>query len=249
MKRILVTNDDGIGAEGIALLAEAVSGLGQVTVVAPDREMSAISKALSLRKPLRVERVRDGWYSLSGTPTDCVYVGVVRLLEGEVDLVVSGINRGANLGEDIHYSGTVAGASEGRILGIPAIAYSQIRGGDGVRPESLEFVTRLTEAVLERGPGSNALLNVNFPPGRARGVRLTRLGVRHYEEAVAEESDADGNPVYLIGGNEVHSEQAPDTDVQAAHDGFVSVTPLQLDLTDRSELRELADWKLFRENR
>lgn len=245
MTRILVTNDDGVSAGGVAALAEAVARLGRVVVVAPEREMSAISHALTLSQPLRMVEVGEDRYAISGTPTDCVYIGIVKILGGDVDLVVSGINRGANLGEDIHYSGTVAGAVEGRLLGFPAIAFSQIVGDGADIDKAAAFAAGLAEAVLERRAPQPLLLNVNFPPGAARGVRLTRLGRRHYQQSVEENVDPRGRHYYWIGGGECHREQSPDTDVQAARDGYISVTPLQLDLTDADAARQLSSWDIF----
>jgi 5'-nucleotidase len=248
MKRILVTNDDGIGSPGISVLVRAMSGLGEITVVAPEREMSGISHALTLAQPLRMREVEEKWYSVSGTPTDCVYIGVVKLMGGKVDLVVSGINSGANLGEDVHYSGTVAGAIEGSIFGIPAIAFSQVPNLDMDLGEAAGFSTEIAKAVLADGIGPQKMLNVNFPPPPAKGVKLTRLGYHPFERSVQENVDPRGNRYYWIGGKEVFMEQNPDADMQAVRDGYVSVTPLQLDLTDAKALRELRNWKMFRGN-
>ena len=245
MKRILVTNDDGIESRGIEVLAEAMSALGEVTIVAPDREMSAISHAITLGRPLRVRERRPGWHSVSGTPTDCVYIGVVDILEGKLDLVVSGINQGANIGEDVHYSGTVAGAVEGSIFGYPAIAFSQIPNLDVGLEQSAAFAAELAAAVLDNGLAGRTLLNVNFPPPPAKGIKLTRLGRHVYEQAFREESDDGDGRLVWIGGNEIHQEQDPDTDAQAVHEGFISVTPLQLDMTDQPAREHLAAWKMF----
>jgi 5'-nucleotidase len=245
MKQILVTNDDGIVSAGIKTLADAVSGLGEVTVIAPDREMSAISHAITLGKSLRVEETAPGWYAVSGTPTDCVYLGFVKIMDGNVDLVVSGLNHGANLGEDVHYSGTVAGAVEGSILGAPAVAFSQIPGLTVSLDEAAEFVRTLAGEVLSGGLAPRTFLNVNFPPPPSKGVKLTRLGRHIYEQAVTEQEGRHGERYYWIGGNAVHHEQSPDTDVQAVHDGYISVTPMHIDMTDENASAELADWKLF----
>lgn len=245
MRRILVTNDDGIHSRGIAVLAQAMSKVGEVYVVAPDREMSGISHALTLAQPLRIEKLKERWYSVTGTPTDSVYVGVVKIMEEEVDLVVSGINAGANLGEDVHYSGTVAGAVEGSIFKVPAIAFSQIPNLDVDLSEASDFATKIAGAVLENEIGSQKLLNVNFPPPPARGIRLTRLGYHPYERTVEENKDPRGNLYYWIGGKAVHYEQNPEADTQAIREGFISVTPLQLDLTHGQALRSLKKWELF----
>lgn len=249
MKKILVTNDDGITTRGIAVLAEAMRDLGEVTVVAPDREMSAISHALTLKQPLRVKEIRPRWWAVGGTPTDCVYLGINRLVGAPIDLVVSGINRGANLGQDVHYSGTVAGAVEGKILGTSAIAFSQILGGDehADLDRAALFAHDLARAVLERGNGERPLINVNFPTGPARGVRITRLGSRDYTDTLEERVDGRGIYEFRIAGSAVHYDQAADTDCQVAQEGFISVTPLQIDLTDFKACVSMATWELFRE--
>jgi 5'-nucleotidase len=249
MKRILVTNDDGITTRGIAILAEAMSAIGEVTVVAPDREMSAISHALTLKQTLRVKEIRPRWWAVGGTPTDCVYLGMNRLVNGSVDLVVSGVNRGANLGQDVHYSGTVAGAVEGSILGTSAIAFSQILGGD--ERADLEraalFARGLAREVLQNSVGKRPLLNVNFPSGEARGVKLTRLGSRNYSDTLEERIDGRGIYEFRIAGSAVHYDQAADTDCQVAQDGYISVTPLQIDLTDFEACVKMASWEVFRD--
>ena len=249
MKQILVTNDDGITTTGIARLAEAVQGLGEVTVVAPDREMSAISHALTLMKPLRVKEVQPRWFAVGGTPTDCVYLGIKKFVGKPVDLVVSGINRGANLAQDVHYSGTVAGAVEGKILGTAAIAFSQIINEDaGALERAVDFIRALAEQVLEAvDRGEKPLLNVNFPPKKAKGVKLTHLGIRHYEDSLHERVDENGDRYYWIEGSAVHYEQTKDTDCQVAEDGYISVTPLQLDLSDYHERDEMRSWPMFRD--
>jgi 5'-nucleotidase len=223
--------------------------IGRVIVAAPDREMSGISHALSLQKPLRVKEVKEDWFAIGGTPTDCVYLGVHKLAGGPVDLVVSGINRGANLGEDVHYSGTVAGAVEGSLYGCAAIAFSQIGGdlGNESMGRASTFAVRLAKAVLASDIGKRPLLNVNFPPGVPRGVRLTRLGTRHYEDTLTEETDARGNRFFVIAGTAVHYDQDQDTDCQVAEERFISVTPLKLDLTDFEAQVKMADWEIFRE--
>lgn len=249
MKRILVTNDDGITTTGIARLAGAMADLGEVTIVAPDREMSAISHALTLMRPLRVKEVQPRWFAVGGTPTDCVYLGINKFIDGPVDLVVSGINRGANLAQDIHYSGTVAGAVEGRILGIAAIAFSQILGGDhGALDRAAEFARELARQVLDAAElGERPLLNVNFPPAKAKGVKLTHLGTRHYIDSLHERADDNGDRYFWIEGSSVHYEQAKDTDCQVAEEGYISVTPLQLDLSDYHERDAMHSWPMFME--
>ena len=247
MKRILVTNDDGIISPGIAALAGAMKDLGEVWVVAPAGEMSGISHALTLSHPLRIEKVKERWYSVNGTPTDCVYIAVVKLMEENVDLIVSGINNGANLGEDVHYSGTVAGAVEGSIFGIPAIAFSQIPNLKVDLSGAVDFASELAGKVLDNGMESHKLLNVNFPPPPVKGIRLTQLGYHPYEKSVQENMDPRGNKYYWIGGKGLHQIQAPNADTQAVSDGYVSVTPLQLDMTDSKAISAMESWDLFRE--
>jgi 5'-nucleotidase len=249
MKQILVTNDDGIDSIGIKVLAAAMSDLGKVTVIAPDREMSGISHALTLGKPLKAEMIKPRWYAVSGTPTDCVYVGRVKIMNGEIDLVVSGINNGANLGEDVHYSGTVAGALEASIFDIPAISFSMTAGLGVDLAEAAEFARRMAGEVLERGLEPRTLLNVNFPAPPAAGVRVTRLGRRHYEQVVDQTAQGNGRYTFQIGGNEIHFEQSPETDCQAVADGCISVTPLQIDMSDVGARQRLAGWKFLRGER
>ncbi|HUX06850.1 MAG TPA: 5'/3'-nucleotidase SurE [Acidobacteriota bacterium] len=245
MFRILVTNDDGIDTVGIKILAEAMSELGEVTVVAPSREMSGISHALTLGQPIEAEVVRPRWYAVGGTPTDCVYIARVKILNGDIDLVVSGINNGANLGEDVHYSGTVAGAVEGSIFDIPALAFSMTAGLSVDLGEAASFAKRLASEVLARGIEPRTLINVNFPAPPSAGVKLTRLGRRHYEQVVDERARGNGRFTFRIGGNEIHYEQSPETDCQAIADGYTSVTPLQIDLSDGDSRSRLAAWGIF----
>jgi 5'-nucleotidase len=249
MKRILVTNDDGIDSIGIKVLAEAMAELGEVTVIAPDREMSGISHALTLGKPMKAEMIRPRWYAVSGTPTDCVYVGRVKIVSGKIDLVVSGINNGANLGEDVHYSGTVAGALEASIFDIPAIAFSMTAGLGVDLTEATHFARDLAGEVLRRGIEPRTLLNVNFPAPPALGVRVTRLGRRHYEQVVDQTAEGNGRYTFQIGGNEIHHEQSPETDCQAVADGCISVTPLQIDMSDVGARERLAEWGILRRGR
>lgn len=246
MIRILVTNDDGITTTGVAKLAEAMSSLGEVTVVAPDREMSAISHALTLSKPLHVKEIRKRWFAVNGTPTDCVHLGIKRLVKGGVDLVVSGFNNGANLAEDVHYSGTVAGAVEGTILGTMAIAFSQIKGPDADLDIAAAWAKELAKDVLTLGDGKTTLLNVNFPPERPKGIKLTRLGSRHYEDTISEKTDDNGMRLFWISGMAVRRDRQRDTDCQVTEDGYISVTPLQLDLSNYEELVKMTSWKIFR---
>jgi 5'-nucleotidase len=230
--RILVTNDDGHSAAGIIALIEALEGVGEVWMVAPEGEQSAVSHALTLDRPLRVRRIAPRRFVVNGTPTDCVTLGISRLMhEAPPAVVVSGINRGANMGVDVHYSGTVSAAFEGVILGTPAIAMSQIVG-NGIDWTAAATVAReLTSWVLAHGLPESTLLNVNVPPGRPRGLRLTRLGVRRYTEGVLEQTDPRGRTIYWIGGGEPVWEPIPGTDFNEVGGGWISVTPLGLDMT------------------
>jgi 5'-nucleotidase len=242
--RILVTNDDGHSAEGIAALMEALDGLGELWLVAPDGEQSAVSHALTLDRPLRVRRVGERRFAVNGTPTDCVTLGISCLLgDRPPDLVVSGINRGGNMGVDVHYSGTVSAAFEGVILGYPAMAVSQVVGEGMTWQASAALARELAAWVLEHGLPPSVLLNANVPLGPPRGLKLTRLGVRRYTEGVVEQRDPRGRRIYWIGGGEPVWEAIPGTDFHEVGAGFISVTPLHLDMTGLDVLDQLKDLK------
>ena len=239
-RRILLTNDDGYASEGIQVLADSLESLAEVWVVAPRIEQSAVSHALTLDRPLRIERLGERRYAVDGTPTDCVALGVASLMgETAPDLVVSGINFGGNMGVDVHYSGTVSAAFEGVILGCPALAVSQVRGEGFSFHVAAAIGRRLAEWILDRGLAADTLLNVNVPLGRPRGVKLTRLGVRRYTEGVIEQVDPRGKQIFWIGGGEPVWEAIPGTDFHEVAAGYVSVTPLNLDLTDFHALEAL----------
>jgi len=240
MPRILITNDDGIFSSGIKLLAEELGKLGEVLVVAPDREQSATSHALTLHRPLRMRRLEEGWYAVDGTPTDCVNLGVLSLLkETPPDLVVSGINFGLNLGDDVTYSGTVSATFEGSLLNLPAVAFSQeVAEGFSFERGAL-FARRLIETLLDGGLAPGYLLNVNLPAGPYAGVRLTRLGHRQYHQSVVEKLDPRGRKYFWIAGTP-EWEDIEGSDHRAIREGYVSVTPLHLDLTDYPALQALA---------
>ncbi|MCP3957800.1 MAG: 5'/3'-nucleotidase SurE [bacterium] len=236
--RILLTNDDGIFSEGLKLLADALSEIAEVVVVAPDREQSASGHSLTLNRPLRMKRVREHWYAVDGTPTDCVNLGVQGLLkEKPADLVVSGINFGLNVGGDVTYSGTVSAAFEASMHQLPGIAFSQ----EVEEGFSFERAARLAHdvvtALIEGQLPSDLLLNVNFPSGTPRGVRWTRLGKRVYKQTVIEKRDPKGRKYYWIAGTP-EWEHEVGTDYDALLEGYVSVTPLHLDLTDYRGLEE-----------
>jgi 5'-nucleotidase len=231
MKRILVTNDDGVHSDGIHALARALARLGEVTVVAPHIEASAIGHALTLRRPLRMEQLREGVYEVDGTPTDCVNVALTQLYTSRPDLVVSGINKGYNLGDDVTYSGTVAGALEGALLGIPSIAVSLERTPDYDFTGAAEAAASIAEAVLERGLPGRTFININVPSGVPRGVRVTVQAKRNHLTVVAEREDPRGRPYYWIEEGQNDWEPHDRSDYQAVKEGFISVTPLQPDLT------------------
>jgi 5'-nucleotidase len=233
VKRILVTNDDGVYSEGIRLLARALAGVAQVTVVAPDREQSATGHSLTLSRPLRLQRLEEDWYAVDGTPTDCVNLAVLWLLkENPPDLVVSGVNFGLNVGDDVTYSGTVSATFEGSLLDIPSIAFSQEVAEGFSFARSCALATRFVGALLaESDLPRDLLLNVNFPAGRPRGVRFTRLGKRVYRQSVVEKTDPRGHRYFWIAGTPEWQDDEG-TDHEAVQQGYVSATPLHLDLTD-----------------
>jgi 5'/3'-nucleotidase len=233
MTRILVTNDDGVRSKGIQALAEALRPLGEVVVVAPSREASAVGHALTLHHPLRLERLKDAIYALDGTPTDCVNIAVASVLGGLPDLVVSGINKGLNVGDDVTYSGTVSGALEGALLGVPGIAVSLQQGpGEWEFAHAARVAGEVAERVLASGLPSRTFLNVNVPRTRPRGVRLTVQGKRNHATTVTERHDPRGRAYYWIGAGQ--DDWLPDggrADYEAIRAGYVSLTPLQSDLT------------------
>jgi 5'-nucleotidase len=243
---ILVTNDDGIHAPGIRALAAAMEELGTVYVVAPDRERSAAGHSLTISRPLRVEHAGLRSYAVDGTPTDCVNLAVNGILRRKkVDLVVSGINRGANMGDDVTYSGTVAAAMEGTLLGIPSVAFSLAAYERPRFDEAGPAAAEIVREVLLRGLPKDTLLNVNFPHlprEEYAGVRVTCMGKRVYGDAVVTKRDPRGRKYYWIGGNTLRHEGVPGSDLEALEKGFVSVTPLHLDLTNHASLRALARW-------
>jgi 5'-nucleotidase len=242
---ILLSNDDGWRADGLKALAQALAGLGTLTVVAPDRNRSGASNSLTLDAPLRIVESEGRWHAISGTPTDCVHLAISGFLAEEQHLVVSGVNDGANLGDDVLYSGTVAAAMEGRFLGLPSIAVSLVGGG------ARHFVTaaRVARELIERLAGAPlpqaTLFNVNVPdlPYEAlKGLRATRLGVRHRSERIVRGTDPRGRPMYWVGAPGAGQDAGPGTDFHAIEQGYVSITPLQIDLTRHAALPGLEDW-------
>jgi 5'-nucleotidase len=244
---ILITNDDGIHAPALRALKQELSAVGRVIIVAPDRDQSATSHSLTLHRPFRIQRHETDVYSVDGTPTDCVVTAFYGLLERPPDLVVSGINHGPNMGEDVFYSGTVAAAIEGTIQGAPSIAASLATREPADFVEPAQFVTRLVGSLLERGLPRRRLLNVNLPHrprGSIRGVRVTRLGSRVYRDTLVRKVDPRGRDYYWIGGEDPVWEPRDGTDFSAVQDGYISVTPLALDLTDEGAVEDLRSWNL-----
>ena len=237
MKRILATNDDGVRSEGLRELARAMSRFGIVTIVAPHLEASAIGHALTLRRPLRVERLEDRVYEVDGTPTDCVNVAITQILQEAPDLVVSGINKGYNLGDDVTYSGTVAGAMEGALLGIPSIAVSLQRSSDiyDFKPAAAA-AAQVAERVMARGLPARTFVNINVPAGRPRGFRVTVQARRNHVTVVSERMDPRHKAYYWIEEGENQWEPHDRSDYQAVREGYISVTPLHPDMTAHDAL-------------
>jgi 5'/3'-nucleotidase len=241
---ILLSNDDGISAPGLAVLQGALASLDEVWVVAPDRDQSAVSHSLTLHRPLRIERIGPRTFAVDGTPTDCVNLAINGILSARPRLVVSGINHGANLGDDITYSGTVSAAMEATLLGVPAIAVSLAAGERCDFALAADFARRLAAVVLERPLPRDTLLNVNVPDRPAseiRGFALTRQGKRRYGDAIVEKVDPRGKKYYWIGGDQLGFVDAEGTDFSAVERGLISITPLHLDLTNYASLDTLRD--------
>jgi 5'-nucleotidase len=241
---ILLANDDGVHARGLHALAERLGDLGDLVVVAPDRERSATSHAFTMDRPLRVQEVRPGWFSVDGTPVDCVYLGVLKLSPRPPALLVSGVNHGLNLGADVFYSGTVACAVEAAIRSIPAMAMSLDVHAVADFGPAAAFAHALARAILVEGLPEATLLNVNVPVGAARHYRFTRLGKRLYRDTVEERADLRGRRYYWLGGPPIGVGDIDGSDGAAIHDGVVSVTPLGLDLTHGGLLERLPGWRL-----
>ncbi len=244
---ILVTNDDGIHADGLRSLARALRPLGNVTVIAPDREQSAASHALTLHRPLRIKRVEDGVLSVDGTPTDCVLLGVHGFLKRKPDLVVSGINHGPNMGNDTSYSGTVAAAVEGTFLGIPSVALSLATWDEADFEPAAVVAHDLVKTFVARGMRPGMCVSINIPPiarEAMKGIRVTRLGKRVFRDVIVEKTDPRGKLYYWIGGEDPTWEPDELSDFNAVSEGYVSVTPLLLELTDHKGIVELESWGL-----
>jgi 5'/3'-nucleotidase len=243
--RILLSNDDGYQARGLRVLAEHLSALAKVTIVAPDRNRSGASNSLTLDTPLRIERVDDGLYYVNGTPTDCVHLAINGVLSEPPDMLISGINHGANLGDDVLYSGTVAAAMEGRFHGIPSIAVSLVLAGGEHFATAAALVCRLVERNATDPLPTDAILNVNVPdvpPGQLKGIRTTRLGFRHKSEPAVKAYDPHNRPIYWIGPAGAGQDAGPGTDFHAVAEQYVSVSPIKVDLTAHTAIDKVRAW-------
>lgn len=245
--QIMVTNDDGIAAPGIKALAEALTALGTVTVVAPDRERSAAGHSLTLHSPLRVFELREGWYAVDGTPTDCVNMGIHSLLQQPPDLVVSGINHGGNMGDDITYSGTVAAAMEANLMGIPALAVSLATYGPTDHfPDAARIAVQVARELLRNGLPADTFLNLNVPNlplAEIRPYLITRQGKRSFVGKIVDKTDPRGRKYYWIGSEEPSFLDEAGTDFHAVGSGHASLTPLHLDLTNYRSVELLKKWQ------
>lgn len=245
--RVLVSNDDGVDAPGIRILAQRLSVVGDVVVVAPDRDRSGASNSLTLDQPIRVVRLDDGRYRVAGTPTDCVHLALAGLLDYEPDIVVSGINNSANLGDDVIYSGTVSAAMEGRFLGLPAIAVSLVSGdhhGEHFHSAAQAALSIMQRLLVDPLP-ADTILNVNVPDrpwADLRGFAVTRLGRRHRSAPCLREIDPRGRPMYWIGPAGAAEDDGPGTDFHAVREGFISITPIHVDLTRFQALDKVSSW-------
>jgi 5'-nucleotidase len=241
---ILVTNDDGVYSPGLRALAEAMATLGEAVIVAPDRNRSAVGHALTLEHPLRAQEIEPGIFAVDGTPTDCVNLGIHGLIMQRPDLVVSGINSGSNMGDDITYSGTVSAALEASLMGIPSIAVSLDASifSESDLLVATRFVVSLAGQVMKKGLPPDTFLNVNIPSGSCRGVKVTRQGKRRYGKAVIVNEDPRGRKYYWIGGSSVGFEDIPGTDCSALSRGYISITPLYTNLTSDSCCESLKSW-------
>lgn len=243
--KILISNDDGYFSEGIQALYETLMRVGEVTVVAPDTERSGASNSLTLDRPLKVRQAANGFYYINGTPTDCVHMAVTGLLVDLPDLIVSGVNHGSNMGDDTLYSGTVAAATEGFLLGIPALAVSsEARSGQALW-EAAEQASLLVRQLLVRPLPSPILINMNVPDCAKidmKGFKVTRLGRRHKAEPVIPAKNPRGETIYWVGAAGQEADAGPGTDFDAVKNKWISLTPLQIDLTHHAQLEQLANW-------
>lgn len=244
MKRILITNDDGIHSDGLIKLEGALREVGDVYVIAPAAEMSGAAHSLTLARPLRIRQIDERHWTVDGTPTDCVTLALHKILpeEERPDLCVSGINHGGNLGDDATYSGTVAGALEATILGVPGIALSLVAREQFDFTEAARFAVSAVRKILSEGLPEGTLLNINIPQGEIKGVRVTRQGIKNARPVITEHIDPRGKPYFWIGEEYFRSNAEDGTDYRAIELGFVSVTPLKSDMTDHGALTQLDSW-------
>lgn len=244
MVRILVTNDDGIHSEGLRLLEESLREVGDVYVVAPASEMSGASHSLTLSRPLRIRKIDERHWTIDGTPTDCVLLALNKIMSADEQphICVSGINYGANLGDDVSYSGTVAGALEGTILGVPSIAMSLVAKRHFDFTDAAKFAVTVVRKVLKEGLPKGTLLNVNVPQGEIKGVRLTKQGIKQARPTIMENTDPRGRPYFWIGQQHFSTEAGEGTDYRAVEEGYISVTPIRSDMTDHPALASMEDW-------
>ena len=242
---ILLSNDDGIHAIGLNLLAKALAPLGKITVVAPHRNRSASSNSLTLERPIRANTITKNWYSVDGTPTDCVHLGITGLITDEPNIVVAGINAGANLGDDVIYSGTVAAAIEGRFLGLPSVAISVASSQPLYLEDAAQVSYELISTLVSTDLPNDVIININIPnlpKEELRGIQTTRLGNRHKAEPVIKSEDPRGKPIYWVGAAGSEQDAGPGTDFHAIKNGFVSVSPMYLDLTHYDAMQSVAKW-------
>jgi 5'-nucleotidase len=245
---ILVTNDDGIHSKGIIVLAKALQEIGNIFVVAPDSEQSAVAHSLTLHRPLRVEKIKKNFYAVDGTPADCIHLGVNTILPKRPRLIVSGINKGGNLADDIIYSGTVSAAFEGTLLGIPSFAISLVSRSHFKFDVAARFALRMARYIMKQGLPRNTFLNINVPnldEKEIRSYKITQQGkLIHDGGGVIEKVDPRGKKYYWIGGGEMIFDKGRNTDVEAISKSHISITPLNLDLTNYSSIRELKKWRI-----
>ncbi len=250
MTRILLTNDDGIHSEGLHKLEAALRSVGDVFVVAPEFEMSGASHSLTLSRPLRIRQIDERHWTVDGTPTDCVTFALNKILPPELrpDICASGINYGGNLGDDASYSGTVAGALEATILGVPGLAFSLVARESFDFSYAAQFAAEVVRKTLADGLPDGTLLNINIPPGEIQGVRITKQGVKQARPVIYEQVDPRGKPYYWIGEERYGFHPGENTDFEAVENGFVSVTPMRSDMTNHQALEALIDWNTFNMN-
>ena len=243
--KILLSNDDGYFAKGLLVLAAALKERADITIVAPDKNRSAASNSLTLELPLRASEIEPNFYKVDGTPTDCVHLAITGLVETEPDMVIAGINHGANMGDDVLYSGTLAAATEGRFLGFPAIAISLASNEPQYFETAAEVAVYLLRRIQEKPLAQDVVLNVNVPDipvAELKGYQVTRLGQRHKSEPVIKSQDPRGRPIYWVGPPGLARDDGFGTDFDAVRNNYVSITPLQLDLTRYELMNDLSEW-------